>query len=89
LIAPSLDVVIFFVVAVVVAIGIKLYRARRAAGSEPVGRHDLLMKRAEAYVEENAFLRKARREYRANRHLSPRQVEAVEEALERLEKKKA
>jgi hypothetical protein len=87
--APSLDGVIFFVMAVVVAVGIQLYRARRAARSERVGRHDLLMKRAEAHADGNAFLAKACKDYRANRHLSPRQIEAVETALERLERKKA
>jgi hypothetical protein len=87
--APSLDIIIFFVMAVVVAVGIQLYRARRAARSQPVGPHDLLMKRAEAYADESAFLAKACKDYRVTRHLSERQVEAVETALERLERKKA
>jgi hypothetical protein len=87
--APSLDIIIFFVMAVVVAVGIQLYRARRAARSQPVGPHDLLMKRAETYADESAFLAKACKDYRATRHLSERQVEAVETALERLERKKA
>ncbi|MBN9088945.1 MAG: hypothetical protein J0J01_18720 [Reyranella sp.] len=87
--APSLDIVIFFVMAVVVAVGIQLYRARRAARSERTGPHDLLMKRAQAHADGSAFLAKACKEYRANRHLSARQVEAVETALERLERKKA
>lgn len=87
--APSLDIIIFFVMAVVVAVGIQFYRARRAAKSERVGPHDLLMKRAEAHAEGSAFLAKACKDYRANRHLSPRQIEAVETALERLERKKA
>jgi hypothetical protein len=86
---PTLDLVIFFVMAVVVALGIQLYRARRANRSQPIGQHDLLMKRAEAHAKGNAFLTKACKDYRANRHLSPRQVEAVETALERLERKKA
>jgi hypothetical protein len=86
---PSLDIVIFTVMAIVVAIGIQLYRARRAAGSERIGQHDVLMKRAEAHAGRSAFLAKACKEYRANRHLSPRQLEAVEDALERLEKQKA
>lgn len=87
--APSLDIIIFVVMAVVVAVGIQFYRARRTAKSEPIGQHDLLMKRAEAHADGSAFLRKACKEYRANRHLSPRQLEAVETALERLERKKA
>jgi hypothetical protein len=77
--APSLDIIIFFVMAVVVAVGIQLYRARRAARSQP----------AETYADESAFLAKACKDYRATRHLSERQVEAVETALERLERKKA
>jgi len=86
---PSLGIIIFFVMAVVVAVGIQLYRARRAARSERIGQHDDLMKRAEAHADRSAFLAKACKEYRANRHLSPRQLEAVEDALERLERKKA
>lgn len=85
---PSLDIIIFFVMAVVVAVGIQFYRARRAAQRETIGNHDQLMKRAEAHADQSAFLRKACKEYRANRHLSARQVEAVENALERLERKK-
>jgi hypothetical protein len=87
--APSLDIIIFFVMAVVVAVGIQFYRARRAAGRQTIGNHDHLMKRAEAHVDRSAFLAKACKEYCANRHLSERQVEAVENALERLERKKA
>jgi hypothetical protein len=86
--APSLDIVIFTVMALVVAIGLQFYRARRAARSERTGPHDHLMKRAEAHAGDSAFLAKACKDYRANRHLSERQVEAVETALERLERKK-
>jgi hypothetical protein len=71
--------------AAVVAIAIRLYRARSAARTRPIGRHDILMKRAEAHIDSNAFLRKACRDYRATGHLSERQVEAVERALERTE----
>jgi len=87
--APSLDIIIFTVMAVVVAFGIQFYRARRAARGERIGQHDVLMKRAEAHADRSAFLAKACKDYRANRHLSPRQLEAVEDALERLERKKA
>ena len=85
---PSTDIAIAILLAFVVAMGIKLYRAHRAAGREPIGDHDILMKRAEAHADQSAFLRKMCKEYRANRHLSERQLEAVETALERLEKKK-
>ena len=71
--------------AAVVAIAIRLYRARSAARSPRIGHHDILMKRAEAHVDRSAFLRKACRDYRATGHLSERQVEAVERALERAE----
>ena len=85
---PSTDIAIAILMAFVVAVSIKLYRAHRANQSEPIGNHDLLMKRAETHAGQSAFLRKMCKEYRANRHLSERQVEAVEDALERLEKKK-
>ena len=73
--------------AAVVAIVIKLFRARAAARNPRIGRHDVLMKRAEAYADSSSFLKKACHEYRANRHLSDRQVEAVEKALARAEAK--
>jgi hypothetical protein len=71
--------------AAVVAIAIRLFRARSAARNQPIGRHDILMQRAQAHVAKSAFLRKACRDYRATGHLSDRQVEAVERALERTE----
>jgi hypothetical protein len=64
------------------AVAIRLYRARKNV--KPIGQHDALIKRAEVFAEQSPFLRKACRDYRANRHLSPRQVEAIEIALERM-----
>lgn len=78
-------VLIAVAAAAVVAIAIRLFRARSAARTQRIGRHVILMKRAEAHVAKNAFLRKACRDYRATGHLSERQVEAVERALERAE----
>lgn len=69
------------------ALAVRLYRARK--NTKPIGQHDALIKRAEAFAERSPFLRKACRDYRANRHLSPRQVEAIENALERLTPKPA
>jgi hypothetical protein len=80
-----LEFLIAIAAALGVAIVIKLVRADRAARRAPIGKHDLLMKRAEAQMEKSAFLRKAVRDYKANGHLSERQVEAVETALERVE----
>jgi hypothetical protein len=74
--------------ALVVAIGIKLWRAERARARAPIGKNDILMKRAEAYQDRSAFLKKAVRDYKANRHLSERRLEEVEKALERVEKTK-
>ena len=70
--------------ALAVAIIVKLWRAERARSRAPIGKHDLLMKRAEAYADRSAFLRKACRDYKANKHLSARQLEEVEKALERV-----
>ncbi|UYN93273.1 MAG: hypothetical protein KIT25_14510 [Enhydrobacter sp.] len=64
------------------ALAFRLYRASK--NRKPIGQHDALIERAEAFAEQSPFLRKACRDYRANRHLSPRQVEAIENALERI-----
>lgn len=83
---PS-EILIVVVMAVVVAIGIRLFRARAAAqGKGPPHIHDALMKRAEAHADASPFLRKVCREYRANGHISNRQAEAVAEAIARLDK---
>ncbi len=75
-------------VTVVVAIAARILRARMKAPA-PIGRHDALIKRAEVHVESSAFLKKAIRDYRATGHLSERQVEAVEKAIERAESSKS
>jgi hypothetical protein len=70
--------------AVVAAVIARIIRARMRAAPK-IGDHDVLMKRAEAHVEKSAFLKKASADYRKTGHLSARQVEAVENALARLE----
>jgi hypothetical protein len=81
------EILIVGVVAVVVAVGIRLFRARATAQSKgPPHIHDALMKRAEAHADASPFLRKVCREYKANGHISNRQAEAVSEAIARLEK---
>ncbi len=80
-------IIIAVVAAIVVGVAIRLYRARNE--TKPIGQHDALIKRAEPYTEQSAFLRKVCAEYRANRHLSARQVEAIEDALERLANRKS
>ncbi len=70
--------------AAVIAIAIRVVRARMK-GAPPTGKHDVLMKRAAAHVDKSAFLKKACADYRATGHLSARQVEGVEKALERVE----
>ncbi len=72
-------------VAAVVAVGIKLYRARSAAQREVPHVHDALMKRAEAHATASPFLRKVCQEYKANGHISNRQAKAVAKAVARIE----
>ena len=72
--------------AVVVAVTIRIARARLAKRNRgPAHIHESLMKRADAYADKNAFLRKVCREFEANGHISNRQAEAVEKALARFE----
>ena len=72
--------------AVVVAIGIRVYRARSEARNRgPAHIHEPLMKRAEALADQSPFLRKVSREYKANGHISNRQADAVKKAIERIE----
>jgi hypothetical protein len=78
-------VVIAAVAAIVVAVAIRLWRARNDPNRNRIGRHDILMRRAEVFAGTNAFLRKACADYRKSGHLSERQLEAVEKALARLE----
>lgn len=72
--------------AIVVAVGIRIYRARAAARDRaPTHIHEGLMKRAEALADESPFLRKVSAEFKANRHISNRQAEAVKKAIARIE----
>ena len=73
-------------VAMVVAIGIRIWRARAAARERgPVHIHEPLMKRAEALADQSPFLRKVTAEFKANGHISNRQADAVKKAIERIE----
>jgi hypothetical protein len=73
-------------VGLVVAIAIRVYRARRAARDRGPGHiHEPLMKRAEALADQSAFLRKVCREFKANGHISNRQADAVRKAIARIE----
>ena len=72
------------VAAVIVAIAIRLVRAKKTARRRaPVPIHDALMRRAELHAEHSPFLRKVGLEYRANGHISDRQADAVAKALAR------
>ena len=73
-------------VAVVVAVAIRVFRARQAARERgPAHIHEVLMKRAEAVADKSPFLRNICREFKANGHISNRQAEAVKKALARIE----
>jgi hypothetical protein len=73
-------------VGLVVAVAIRVWRARAAARNRgPAHIHEPLMKRAEALAEKSAFLRKVCREFKANGHISNRQAEAVRKAIARIE----
>jgi hypothetical protein len=73
-------------VAVVVAVAIRVVRARRAERNRPPAHiHGALMQRAEACADKSAFLRKVCREFKANGHISNRQAEAVKKAIARIE----
>lgn len=82
------EILIVVVVALVVAIAIKVVQARRATRDRgPAHIHEALMKRAELHTEGSPFLKKVVREFKANGHVSNRQAEAVARALKRLESK--
>ena len=73
-------------VAIVVAVIIRVVRARRAERNRrPTHIYEPLMKRAEAYADKNPFLRNVCREFKANGHISNRQAEAVRKAIARNE----
>ena len=72
--------------ALVVAIAIRVVRARMAARNRgPAHIHEALMKRAEALADRSPFLRKVSREFKANGHISNRQADAVKKAIARIE----
>jgi hypothetical protein len=72
--------------AMVVAIGIRVWRARAAARERgPAHIHEVLMKRAETLADKSPFLRKVSAEFNANGHISNRQAEAVRKAIARIE----
>ena len=75
--------------AFVVAMAIRLFRARSARNRTPPHVHDLLMKRAQAYTSESPFLAHLCRQYQTNGHLSDRQAKTVAKALARLEASKS
>jgi hypothetical protein len=84
------EIVIVVGTALVVAVAVKVFRARQAARDRgPAHIHEALMKRAELHTERSPFLKKVVSEFKANGHVSNRQAEAVAKALTRLEGKQA
>ena len=82
------EILIVVGVAFVVAVAIKMVRARQAARTRgPAHIHEALMKRAELHTERSPFLKKVVSEFKANGHVSNRQAEAVAKALKRFEGK--
>ena len=82
------EILIVVGVAFVVAIAVRVFRARRAARNRgPAHIHEALMKRAELHTERSPFLKKVVSEFKANGHDSNRQAEAVAKALKRFEGK--
>lgn len=88
---PTLrDFLIAAGVAIVVAVAIRVFRARSASRRQgPPHVHDVLMKRAEAYASKSPFLEHLCRQYRTSGHLSDRQAKTVAKALARLEAAKS
>lgn len=73
-------------VGLVLALAIRLYRARSARRlRNPPYVHDALMKQAAAYAERSSFLKTVCGQYQANGRISDRQAEAVAKAVARLE----
>ncbi len=82
------EILIVVAVAFVVAIAVRVFRARRAARNRgPAHIHEALMKRAALHTERSPFLKKVVSEFKANGHVSNRQAEAVAKALKRFEGK--
>jgi hypothetical protein len=88
---PTLrDFLIAAGLAIVVAVAIRVYRARSGSRRQgPPHVHDVLMTRAEAYAGESPFLAHLCRQYRTNGHLSERQAKTVAKAIARLEAAKS
>ena len=80
-----LELGIAMVTAVITAVIVRLYINRNDPARNRIGNHDVLMRRAEAYVDKSGYLKKACADYRKTGHLSARQVEQVEKALARVE----
>jgi len=82
------EILIVVVTALIVAIAVKIFRARRDARNRgPAHIHEALMKRAELHADRSPVLRKVVSEFKANGHVSNRQAEAVAKALKRFEGK--
>jgi Flp pilus assembly protein TadB len=80
------EIVIAAAAAIVVAVAIRIWRARQAARERgPAHIHEALMKRAEALADTSPFLRKVSAEFKANGHISNRQADAVKKAIARIE----
>jgi hypothetical protein len=80
------EILIVVGVAFVVAIAVRVFRARQVARNRgPAHIHEALMKRAELHTERSPFLKKVVSEFKANGHVSNRQAEAVAKALKRFE----
>lgn len=80
------EIAIAIVTAVIVAVGIRIVRARiEARNRGPAHIHEPLIRRAEAFADQSPFLRKVCREFKANGHISNRQADAVRKALARFE----
>jgi hypothetical protein len=83
---PWTEILIASGAAFVVAVTIRIVRARMAARNRgPAHIHEGLMKRAEALADKSPFLRNVCREFKANGHISNRQAEAVKKAIARIE----
>ena len=80
------EIVIAATAAIVVAVAIRVWRARQTARERgPAHIHEVLMKRAEALADRSPFLHKVSAEFKANGHISNRQAEAVKKAIARIE----
>ena len=80
------EIVIAATAAIVVAVAIRIWRARQTAQERgPAHIHEALMKRAETLADMSPFLRKVSAEFKANGHISNRQAEAVKKAIARIE----